>query len=376
MLNRFLTDEMLKIINSATLLTGLVMVFFAAKAGQPVGGDFYCFWSAGKMALQGDAVGIFDIGKITKFQAIDLNVENFSGIPWFYPPLLLLYISCLFALLPYPLAFALYLLACFGGYFFAARWLFPQISPLRLFGFPALWISLGQNGVLTAIILVVGLELLERSERWAGATLGLLSYKPQFCFAIPLFLLIERRFQAIATGIATLALLVLVTTLSWGTAIWPAFVEGLREAQNYNQLGDRIKPDSFAHLYGMLRTMGVAHATAMPLNYLFAAGAAVAAIFIWLKSAKREVRHSAVVLLSLLLAPHLLYYDFVVTGAVIVWLWPHERIRPALVLLWLTPALGPALAKIGVPAFSIATAVILYELVQFTRAADTRAVAI
>ena len=111
----------------------------------------------------------------------------------------------------------------------------------------------------------------------------------------------------------------------------------------------------------------------MQLNYLFSTGAALAAVFVWVKSSSREVKHSVVVLLSLLLAPHLLYYDLVVTGAVIVWLWPHERIRPAIVLLWVTPLIGPASAKIGVPVFSIAAAAILYQLVQSNRATAARA---
>jgi alpha-1,2-mannosyltransferase len=373
MIKRFLDDDLLRVPHIALLLLGITMISAGIYAGynaplglyfQPMGMDFYCFWSAGRLAIDGRVLDIFEPKALALFQQQYLNAPEGWSLPWFYPPLLLLLISSAFGLLPYKAAYFVYLLISMSSYYLLARRFFPHIRPLYVLSFPAFWFNLlsGQNGLLTAVILVGGLIALTRQPTTAGMILGLLSYKPQLCFAVPVFLIMERRWRTILAGAATVVALVAVSVLVWGPAVWTAFFTGLQTAQNYNQTGDSIRPDSLAHLYGTLRSIGIDHRSAMIANYIFAASAGCAAIRIWLRSTDEAVKYSVVILMSLLLPPHLMYYDFVVTGAVIAWLWPRENLRPALVILWCAPFMWPAMAKIGVPIYPLAAGMLLYQL--------------
>ena len=373
MLKRFLDDDLLRIPHIALLLLGISLITAGIYAGynaplglyfQPMGMDFFCFWSAGRLALDGNVQDIFDPKALAIFQQHYLNAPEGWSLPWFYPPLLLLFISCAFALLPYKAAYFVYLLISISGYYILARRFFPSIKPLYVLSFPAFWFNLlsGQNGLLTAVLLVGGLLALTRQPTAAGMLLGLMSYKPQLCFAIPVFLIMERRWRTILVGTATFLGLVALSTVVWGPAVWTAFFAGLQTAQDFNQGGNSIRPESLAHLYGTLKTIGVHHQTAMIANYAFAALAGCAAIRIWLRSDDETVKYSVVILMSLLLPPHLMYYDFVVTGAVIAWLWPRENLRLALVILWWAPFMWPVMAKIGVPLYPLVSAMLLYRL--------------
>jgi Glycosyltransferase family 87 len=74
----------------------------------------------------------------------------------------------------------------------------------------------GQNGLLTAVILIGGLVAITRQPRLAGCILALLSFKPQFCLALPIFLIIERRTHTIAASAVTFCLLMAFSTGLWG----------------------------------------------------------------------------------------------------------------------------------------------------------------
>jgi alpha-1,2-mannosyltransferase len=332
--------------------------------GLPLGIDFYCFWSAGRMTLDGRVLDIFNVETLAVFQKNYLNVSGHLSIPWFYPPLLLLYISCLFAVLPYKIAYIVFIFVYISFYIIFARYVFPKISMLFILAFPAFWYNLllGQNGLLTAVILIGGLLALHNHQRVSGAVLALLSYKPQLCFAVPFFLIVEKKYQAIIAGAIAFVGLIGLSTLLFGLAVWPAFLDGLQRAQNYNQLSGNYQPESLANLYGTLKAIGLTHVSAMQINYLFALLAGCAAIRIWLLSKEAPVKNSAVILMTLLLSPHLNHYEFIVSGAVIIWLWSREYLRPALLMIWLAPMTWLMFPSPGVPMLSIASALILLQL--------------
>jgi hypothetical protein len=100
----------------------------------------------------------------------------------------------------------------------------------------------------------------------------------------------------------------------------------------------------------------------MMANYAFAAAAFCAALRIFPRTDDPKIRSSVIILTTLLFSPHLMHYDFVVTGAVIAWLWPRENLRPALAILWLSPFMWPIVAKFGVPQLPLAAAMLLYHL--------------
>jgi alpha-1,2-mannosyltransferase len=373
MLTRFYTDDLLRVPHIVLLCLGVSLIASGIYSGydvplgqfsQPMGMDFYCFWSAGRLALAGNVLEIFDPKALATFQQNALGAPTGWSLPWFYPPLLLLLISSAFAVLPYKLAYFTYLLLSIVGYYLLTRRFFPTIKPLYIMSFPAFWFNLlsGQNGLLTAVILIGGLIAVPRRPLTAGAILATLSYKPQLCLAVPVFLLIERRWHVIISGCISLLLIIALATLIFGVDVWSAFVASLQTARDFNQTDNKIRPESLAHLYGTLKAVGIDHGLAMILNYAFAAIALAAALRICFTTSDHTVKSSVIILMTLLLSPHLMYYDFVVTGAVIAWLWPRENLRTALVILWFAPIMWPVVAKFGVPQLPLATALLFYHL--------------
>ena len=82
----------------------------------------------------------------------------------------------------------------------------------------------GQNGFLTAALLGGALVALDRRPLLAGILLGLLVYKPQFGLMIPIALAAGARWRSFFAAAATVALLTLVTTISFGPQVWHAFL--------------------------------------------------------------------------------------------------------------------------------------------------------
>jgi Glycosyltransferase family 87 len=370
---RSVFEAIFKLINLTFLVAGTALIAYSVSkainqpfsgSGPPVGIDFFCFWSAGRMTLDGNVLSVFNVESLSAFQKNYFQASVPVSLPWFYPPLLLLYISCLFAVMPYEVAYLVFLFVSFVAYIGFVKIIFPNVNLIFVLGFPAFWFNLllGQNGLLTAGLLVGGLVLLSRSGWVSGAMLAMLSYKPQFCFAIPFFLLVEKRFQVIVAGVMTLVGLLLFSTLLFGSEVWSAFLVGLGEAQNYNQLSGRVPPHTLANLYGTLKSAGLSHTAAMQMNYLFALTAGLAAIRVWILSDEAHVKNSLVILMTLLLAPHLHHYEFVVTGAVIIWLWPRVNLRPALCMLWAAPMTWLMLPPPGFPMLSVASALIIGQL--------------
>jgi alpha-1,2-mannosyltransferase len=175
-------------------------------------------------------------------------------------------------------------------------------------------------------------------------------------------LLLEGRYRTIIAGGCTLVGLVIMSTLLFGLDVWSAMLDGLREGQAYNQISGKIRASTFAHLYGPLKAAGFSHTAALHWNIAVALLSGCAALRIWLSAPDPTVKHAVVVIMTLLLAPHLHYYEFVVTGAAIVWLWPYPELRPALALLWAAPVLQLFIPDPGVPMLTITTLMLLVQL--------------
>ena len=97
---------------------------------------------------------------------------------------------------------------------------------LLALAFPAVLINVGhgQNGFLTAALLGGALVVLDRRPIVAGILFGLLVYKPQYGLMLPLVLAVSGRWKCFAAAAATVVLLTIVTTLTFGASVWHAFL--------------------------------------------------------------------------------------------------------------------------------------------------------
>src|SRR5579862_6309726 len=122
--------------------------------GKPIGADFMAFWSAARLALAGRPEAAFDGATIAAIQHAAVPFLPNIWFPWHYPPTFLLVVVP-FGVLPYPAAFATFVLGT------AALWaaLVRQILPdkrawIVAAAAPAGLITLidGQNALLTGAL--------------------------------------------------------------------------------------------------------------------------------------------------------------------------------------------------------------------------------
>jgi hypothetical protein len=204
-------------------------LWFVDAAGRPMAIDFINFWTAGRLAEAGEAARLYDVAFYRHVEVMAIGHDFAGSLPWPYPPMLLLLVAPL-SDLPFMPAWLVWTV---GGMVFmlaALRRLLPwRLATALLLGTPAsLWcITLGQNGFLTAGLMIYALELLGRGSWIAGVFIGLLTYKPQFGLLFPVFLILQRRFAVIAAAVATVLALAAASALVFGAAAWQAFVKSL-----------------------------------------------------------------------------------------------------------------------------------------------------
>ena len=193
--------------------------------GEPLGTDFVSFWTAGRMALAGQASAIYSP------EAHHAAERAFFGHPldwyaFFYPPTFLLLCLPLGAL-PYLSALALWLALSFAAMWTALRALSRRFAhPLTVLAFPGVLATVGhgQNAFLTTALFAGGASLVERRPLLAGALFGALSFKPQLAAVIPLGLLFAGRYRALAGMAAMVAALAAASLVAFGWDAWAAFL--------------------------------------------------------------------------------------------------------------------------------------------------------
>jgi alpha-1,2-mannosyltransferase len=176
--------------------------FVLDPAGYQVGRDFLNTWMGGKSAFSGGPGAWFDSDVYNAVVRGVVGDPNLPPVYWSYPPHLLLF-TWPFGLLGYLPAYALW---CIGGLWLYVRaafaggvdrkfWLFLAVAPAATVN-----IFLGQNGFLTAALLIGGFAILDRRPIVAGILFGILTIKPQFGLLLPVMLVWTGRWRVIASA--------------------------------------------------------------------------------------------------------------------------------------------------------------------------------
>jgi hypothetical protein len=321
--------------------------------GRPLGTDFSCFWTAGRMVLEGRAAAAYDWPAHFEVQQQTHGVDLF--FPWSYPPVFLLVVAAL-AALPYVASLLVWqagtLLAALG----ALRAILPTRQALLLgLGFPAVLVCLGhgQTGFLTAALLAGGLVVLPRHQILAGVSFGLLAYKPQFGLLLPLVLAATGQWRAIVAAAVTVLATVGVTVAIWGVPVWQAFFDSLPLTRTIVLEADTDNLVKFQSVFAWLRLWGGSPAHAYAGQALVTAGAVAACIWIWRSGVSFRLKAAALLVGTLLSSPYVLDYDFIVLGMALAFVaaeglesgfWPWEK--TILALVWVAPLLARELTKL------------------------------
>jgi hypothetical protein len=307
-----------------------VLFVFASGSGSGavsgrLGGDYPEFYAAGKLVNEGHADRLYDLDAQATAQAPYIGRDG-GLLAFGYPPHVA-WAYGLLARLPYRLSWlvhtALMALAA------AASIVLLQPFLRRLHGFMlplvacaltflplAVGFMLGQNTALTMLILCAAARLFhERHELSAGLVLGLLLYKPQLAAPLLLLLFAALSWRAVV-GVAITAM-----------ATWCANATLL----GTNWVGDWVhglssfgEADAASNSHNAVNLVGAVEAcfghTSLVIVVASVAAAAIACIA-WRRRSSDMARALAIAVpASLLLAPHVLYYDaglLVITGLVL-----------------------------------------------------------
>lgn len=300
---------------------GCAYLAVCAAKGWSLGfGDLFALWSWGRFLGDHPAAAIYDAATLHSAQ-LALGLDPGASYPFVYPPSFLLVLWPL-GRLPGPVALAVLIATTLPLYLWATvgrSW-----RPLALFAAmaaptTATGIVAGQSGFLAAALLVGGVRLAASNPLVGGLLLGLLTYKPQLGLLVPVALVAARLWRTIAVAALTALLLVVVTTLLFGGAIWPGWAMALpafwRQFAVENSAILHLMPTVFATLI----QFGIAPAYAQ-LAQLAATAVVAAAVWVLFRSGPGPLTGAGLLVAALLATPYIFVYDMPILATAVIWL--------------------------------------------------------
>ena len=289
--------------------------------GDLLGADFISFYSASRLALDGQPGAAYSMAA---HYAAQTNVfgHEFGYSAFFYPPVYLL--LCLpLALVPYFWALALFQFSTLLLYWHVVRKFGGRhLETMFIFSFPAVFVNLGhgQNGFLSAALFGGALLCLKARPLIAGILFGCLIYKPQLGIVIPFALIAARCWTTIASATATALTLALAATLVFGVDIWHSFLANAPWAAAALEHG-LVGPHKMQSTYAAVRVLGGGSVSAWILQAIVTF--LVLGVLIWATARMRrpglDVPLMAVA--ALLTSPFLLDYDLALLAVPLAWLY-------------------------------------------------------
>jgi hypothetical protein len=277
--------------------------------------DFSEFWAAGRMALSGRAVEVYDWPSLRGFlNAHAAGAFAKGSLPFFYPPFLLLLLAPLMAAPPV-VAAALWLGGSYVAYLFAVRSITSRpVVVLAAAAAPAafLVVSFGQNGCLSAALLAGGLALLNRRPLLAGVLIGALAYKPQLGLLLPVVLIVTGRWRAILAAAATIGALSLASGLVFGWGVFAAFLAAAHVSPGHVPAIGLQSPAKLQSVYGLALTLGASTPLAWGLQLAAVSGAVAFNSVLWRSGAPYASKAAALSASVLLVTPYSGVYDLAV----------------------------------------------------------------
>ncbi|MGJ4998526.1 glycosyltransferase family 87 protein [Bradyrhizobium sp. HKCCYLS3077] len=348
------------------LYNGAYLVSWVLSTPQPAFGDFFGLWSFGKYAALAGA-GIYDPIALANYQQTLDPTLGGGGFPYPYPPTFLLVMVPL-GLLALPVAYVCWISVTFALYGLATLgrdW--RSMAGLALLAAPTSLINAitGQNGFLSAALMIGGLRLLASHPVVAGSLLGLLAYKPQFVLLMPIVLLASRNWRAILSAIATTMIVVVVTSAALDPWIWLQWIARFSDYQA--QLGanqaslDHMMPTVIAGLH----ELGAPPPVGLMIQLILSLSVVA---LVW-KACRRGMTEQAIALVavgSIVVTPYAMIYDMpmVAAGIAIHWTARVEAGAPIAPLeIGLVIALGVCLLAMITHSLPLAAALLLVMLV-------------
>ena len=313
----------------ATLFPILLLLACWTSFTDPPPIDFFSFWTGAQLVLAGNAAGAYQ-SQMSGFGLL---------MPLAYPPPFLLLIAP-FGLVTFGSAFAVWSIVTGGLYLVAAG--APRRAALACP--PAAANALvGQNGFLTAAILLIGLRQLAQRPWLAGAIFGLMVIKPQLAMLLPFALMAGGHWKALMGAAASVICLIALAFIAFGFEVYQGFAHVLLRYSSLLQNG-RWPWNELASSYAFARWSGAGHGVALSVHTVIALIAAGTVWAAWRKDWACKVPVLAAA--TLLISPYLFTYDAVLLAVPLAWL--ATRKSGWAMVVWCL-ALVPLLRNVGYP---------------------------
>jgi hypothetical protein len=294
--------------------------FVLDPGGFPVGRDFLNTWMGGRSAFSGGPAAWFDTDVYMAAVLKVTGIPNLAPLYWSYPPHLL-FLIWPFGLLGFLPSYTVWCVVGLAFYLWAAAaggvdrkgWLFLAVAPAV-----AVNVFLGQNGFLTAALLIGGLTNLDRRPIIAGILFGILTIKPQFGLLLPVLLVLNGHWRVISSAVATTALLVAATAIWFGPDIWIQYFHKVVPQQHYllnvaSIMGWPIVSSAFVNA----RLIGLPDNCAWAVQGVTSACAFGAVVWTFWRKRDRVLSQALFVTATFLFSPWMMNYDMVVFGWVV-----------------------------------------------------------
>ncbi len=332
-------------------------------AGRVVGRDFVNYWTGGVAVFDGMIPEIFDIQLYHPYQEQLLGLE-FVEHNWSYPPHMLLLVSPL-GLMPYLPALALWSAFMLGGYIWVCS--AQNVDRLAIAGAlllaPASFVCLttGQNGFLTAVLLIGGIRLLGKHSILAGVLFGILTVKPQLGILVPFALVAAREWKAIISASLTAVTLIGLSVVFFGIESWKSYFELVVPVQSsiVNE-GRGVFLTMMPSAYVGLRLLGFDQDVRAIVQVFLLIVAVIGVAWTFARSQDWVLRLAVLAVGTIVASPYAFNYDMTAVSLAVALLalralrqsfLPGERI--VLALTWLLPITVELLNPIGLPIGSL-----------------------
>jgi hypothetical protein len=309
--------------------------------------DFTNLWAGTRMAVEGHVGWLFDV---ERYRGALRSMFN-PALPnqeWSYPPSILLF-GLPLSLLPIFWAYLVWTLGTVAAF----RWVLSRlpISPAARWAIatsPAVVTSavFGQNGALTAALMVGALVLAPSRPVLAGLLAGLLTVKPHLGVLLPFVFIAAGNWRAFLSAAVTAVAMVVVTGLLFGFDTWLLFYERTRP------LMAAIMEAPYPQLYHanaltvfiMGRSLGLSVLGSYALQGLATLAAIAVVVWLWRRQSGIGLGDRVVLtaLLSILATPYGYTYDLGPYSLGVAWFFlrAREPNRYLFCLLWIYPYLA------------------------------------
>jgi hypothetical protein len=294
------------------------------RQGLIKGADFLHFYTLGTLALTGRGDLLYDMWTQSELiRHLVLDAGGYSYVALYGPQVSLFFAP--FAKLSYANALMAWLLlntAIYVSCCFAIWRLCPNLrkSPgtvlILAAAFPGFFhlLAWGQTSGLALLCFTLAYLALQKRKRFlAGLALGCLIFKPQLGLAAAIVLLFAQEWRVVAGAIITTSAQLGIAWLHYGTGVMRQYWQAL---QHVRQVMPLLEPRPYQmHSVRAFWDLLLPWPSASLALYLLSSLIILyLTVRCWRRGAALQIRYSALLIATVLIAPHLTVYDLVIVA--------------------------------------------------------------